>query len=505
LDGSARLARSGAARLVFVAILLVVAMSQAACAPFATTRISGHVYGDRLMISQSDLALSAAVPLRAVVKCNGASATAGADGAYSLSVSQSDSYDCAITAPSYVELDATIPSSAGMSIRMDAGPTPGGLSCPDPSGATLTCPALHLHAGSIAGTVASANTQRSLGGTTVSCWKSAPTGQFLPRIPTVLSTTSDASGAYTIANVPPGVYSCSVADDPEQHPTTVAPGAKTTLPLGVCTFRCPPVRYHGSSVMHSVTAYLIFWLPNGVSFEPGGNNSRFESIMAQYINDIGGTPYYGIAGQYWDHQGFVTNQVTLGATYIDTQPYPHAGTKSNPLGSEDITHELMRVRHANNWLADGEHLYFIFTGYDIESCGVYSYGRGCSFGANQHYCAYHDYVMDPADENMIVFGYEPTLSDCVQLPQLKTYGSPNHDVVADGALIAMSHEHFEAVSDPYIGSWFDSAVDGGEIGDKCEYLFGAIRSDGSNVTLGHGHTYLLQSEWSNRADGCAFS
>jgi hypothetical protein len=44
----------------------------------------------------------------------------------------------------------------------------------------------------------------------------------------------------------------------------------------------------------------------------------------------------------------------------------------------------------------------------------------------------------------------------------------------------------------------------GEIGDKCATAFGALRADGSNITLAHGDRYLLQKEWSNLAGGCTF-
>lgn len=60
--------------------------------------------------------------------------------------------------------------------------------------------------------------------------------------------------------------------------------------------------------------------------------------------------------------------------------------------------------------------------------------------------------------------------------------------------------------DPNAG-WYDeqASADNTEIGDKCVEAYGAIRRDGSNITLNNGHTYLIQMEWSNAARRCAFA
>jgi hypothetical protein len=505
-----RLLRAGAGRLIVLALLLAVALAQSACAlPFLNSQvvISGRIYGDPLITAASDATIHAPVPLPATVTCNTVSGTAGADGAYSLTVARAASYACTVAAPpNYVTTDVTFPGTVGATIQLDLGPTTGRGGCPPAVTAALTCPALSLRPGSVAGTLFSADTRRPVGGTSVTCWQAVPTGQVLPKTPPLLAATSDATGAFTMTAVAPGVYSCTVAGDPTLHSAVVNPGAATSLPLAVCASRCPAVRFHGGAVMHSVTAYLIFWAPPGVSFETGetgGSNTRFESLMAQYVNDIGGASFYGLLGQYWDYQGFVTNRVTLGATYIDTQPYPHAGTSGDPLRDNDVDHELARVRLANGWTADDEHLFFIYTGYNVHSCAYYTGGRDCSFG-NSHYCAYHDKYTDPASGASLIYAYVPVLADCAQLQELEVYGSPNHDVIADGTIVSMSHEHFEAVSDPDGEGWYDKDPSGGEIADKCEYRFGTIRSSGGNVMLAHGHTYLLQAEWSNRGGGCAF-
>jgi hypothetical protein len=74
----------------------------------------------------------------------------------------------------------------------------------------------------------------------------------------------------------------------------------------------------------------------------------------------------------------------------------------------------------------------------------------------------------------------------------------------------MSHEQFESVTDPItdIPAWYqDNAnqdLTGYEIGDLCDVFVQSVLFDGGNVTLNHGHDYLLQPEWSNLAGGCSW-
>jgi hypothetical protein len=226
--------------------------------------------------------------------------------------------------------------------------------------------------------------------------------------------------------------------------------------------------------------------------------------MAQYVTDVGGSAFYGLLTQYWDFQSSIVNDVTLGGKFADTTAYPHAGTRADPLSSDNIETEIAQDVRANGWTMTGEHMVFIFTGYNVESCATGGGAQECSFSNNgSHYCAYHSDFPTSASLNNAIYAYLPVLSDCIQLEELSTTGSPNHDMIADATINSMSHEHFESVSDPYGRGWYDSDPSNGEIGDKCAYRFGALRPDGSNVTLGHGHTYLVQEEWSDHAGGCA--
>jgi hypothetical protein len=531
LMGSARSASWArlAPRVLLMAIALVVVIAQSGCAlpllPRPQTSFVGHVYGDALVTSPESAQATppSPVPLRATITCNTASIIASADGAYSLSVDQTDHYSCAISAANYVPTTINIASSAGTHVRLDIGSGATTLATPTvtptvprtpttPAATTICsnpiirpaaiCPPLHLKPGTISGVVTSADTQQPLAGARVTCWHPTPSAQASASLQTANTT---ATGAFSIAGMPAGLYGCVAAGDPTLHAGALQPAGAATVAIQACGRRCPSVTFHEGAIMHAMTAYLIFWLPHGHSFEPSGSDSRFESLMAQYFNDIGGSALYGLLTQYWDHQGSVANAVTLGGAYVDTTAYPHAGTRADPLSDFNIISEVEQDARANGWTIDGEHEFFVFTGYNVESCAPTGGGtRDCSFSnTGRHYCAYHSDFLATASSDRAIYAYMPVLSDCVQIEELSSFGSPNHDMIADATINSLSHEHFETVTDPYGRGWYDSDPSEGEIADKCEYRFGAIHAGGGNVTLGHGHSYLLQEEWSDRAGGCA--
>jgi Phosphate-induced protein 1 conserved region len=197
--------------------------------------------------------------------------------------------------------------------------------------------------------------------------------------------------------------------------------------------------------------------------------------------------------------------VTVGGTYIDTTPYPREGSTAHPLYGDDIELAIGRAQQANHWVADTEHLYAIFTGYNVQSCAD-SHGTDCSFNSKRQYCGYHSYSSSSTGTPFI-YAYMPVVQDCLDelLREQARYGSPNQDAIADAVLDVVSHEHFEAVTDPLSSGWYDNITDEGEIADKCVDRFDNVAPNGGNVTLANGHSYLLQMEWSNKVGQCALS
>ncbi len=259
--------------------------------------------------------------------------------------------------------------------------------------------------------------------------------------------------------------------------------------------------YHGGSVMLSVAAYAIYWGP-GTHVIP----TTYQSLIDRWFGDLGGTTLYNIVTQYYEGSPptYLQNVATFGGAWVDTvNPYPHAGTGTDPLLDSDIQAEVERAIVANGWPNGGLNaVFFVFTAKGVESCAD---AVDCTIGtAHPVYCAYHSGFFSGASDVILYanmpyagtwnFGYPYTCGNVSP--------SPNNNPDADEEISIVSHEQFEAVTDPIGDAWYDGT--GNEIGDKCAYNFGSVSANGSNVTL-NGDPYIVQQEWSNAAGGCALA
>jgi hypothetical protein len=494
-------------RLITLVILFaVVAAGLSACQlPFGPhVQLSGTVYGEN--IADREAGKSVPVPLRAMVSCNGSSTTADANGTYSLSVPKASAYACSATAPQYARVSVNIPGNAD-SFTLNFGPKLMGECDHGDAGNILLCSVVPPATATLRGTVTDASNDQALKSVAVQCWNAAT--DVISDKSRQFTTDTDALGNYILRNLPVGPMNCVGGTDQTVQRTTLTPGKTTTLDLPSCVRNCSPFRYHSGDVIHRLTAYLIFWLPSGRTFEPDGNSERYMKLMQQYFEDVGGTPFYNILTQYYDSNGGpIHNEVTLGGTYLDTQPYPKAGTTRAPLLDDDIVSEINRVAtlKQGSWVVDDEHAIFLFTGYNVQECAGSSADDGCTFLHNveSDFCAYHSYVSNTfeAPGMNLYYAYIPDIDDCTHPPSAQ---SPNDDPIADAVISIVSHEQFETVSDPRMGGWYDSGTFEGEMADKCVNTFGPIGTDGGNVTLAHGHRYIVQQEWSLHDQACVLS
>ncbi|MGZ3716032.1 MAG: hypothetical protein ACXVA4_11480 [Ktedonobacterales bacterium] len=516
---------------VLLSICLMLAMLAGCTLNFGDAHIRGTIYGDPLLDNISTPATP--VPLAATVRCNGVSVTASTTGKYDLKLPASEQYHCTASAtPNYVPQSITLRGNEGANLTLDFGPKAPASTCAQ-SGPTVGCATLHLKTGSITGKVTYRGRSVAAPDSRVQCTSAttlmatAPLAITPPFWP---AARVDASGTFTISHIQPGLYDCFVtasSGDVQHARTLLAPGGTSSFNVSVCGTRCSPVHYHGGPVMHNYTAYLIFWLPKSYTFEPSGDDARFESSIAQYFKDIGDTSFYNLLTQYWDYQGAVQNSVKLGDVYIDTTPYQRCdaaqaqcaripATQQEPLLDEDVHGEVMRAIHAHpSWHTDLNSEFFVFTGYNVEECQSSATNAGCTFTTDpkRGYCGYHSAFTDTYPDSTIttplIYSYIPDAANhCLWT---NGYIGPHNNNLIDREINTISHEQFESVTDPLpevnstIG-WYDDALDlKGEIGDKCVGDYGTIQPDGSDVTLAHGHTYNLQAEWSNRANRCAFS
>lgn len=140
------------------------------------------------------------------------------------------------------------------------------------------------------------------------------------------------------------------------------------------------VLYFGGPIMGDPTVYTIFWLPPGQHFEQDAvRDAAYEGLINGFIKDLDGSPYFKVVAQYSKDAGGraikggpITGRVTLGGSWIDTAPYPHAGTGGDPVLGTDAQAQVERAMAANGWTPGLNKLYFVFLGANINYCSQVS-------------------------------------------------------------------------------------------------------------------------------------
>lgn len=256
--------------------------------------------------------------------------------------------------------------------------------------------------------------------------------------------------------------------------------------------------YQGGYVMHSTATFAIYWHPAGTTTL----ETNYRPLMQRYLSDVGATANFDILSQYSDSGGPISNVSSFAGSFDDTATaYPRAGSPTSPLTDGDIQAE---VDHAiavegGQWAASQPlggltNMFFVFL-----PKGVYlSAGGGTSFNT---FCAYHSAFGADGSHIRIyaAMPYAGTSSSCT-VPSTVASPTPNNDLDGDSEINLVSHELFEATSDPYpagtgYAGWYFNDINH-EIGDECNFTFGPTAPDHSDVSL-HGHAYLVQTEWSN--------
>jgi hypothetical protein len=262
--------------------------------------------------------------------------------------------------------------------------------------------------------------------------------------------------------------------------------------------------YHGGDVVASPTVYTIFWLPPGYHFDPQGD-AGYENLVNQFLHDVSGTPYYNVLTQYSkDDQGQtvksgpILDQVSFGGSYVDTTPFPHAGTQTDPLTRPDIAGAVTRAMAAQGWTPAISHLFSVYLPAGAQECStggghLEAVAQGgvtlCTFSTSAHpeaECADRDWFETPAGT---VYLSIQAVEGCAPL----TGVTP--DAVAAKAVERTDFNLVEYVTDPKAGGWYGSSIDGGEVADDCGFASHALS----------GHTYLLDALWDNTSDECVYA
>jgi hypothetical protein len=270
---------------------------------------------------------------------------------------------------------------------------------------------------------------------------------------------------------------------PNSHANGNARAARTVSGNGI--------DYHGGPVMLSnPTNVYYIWYGNW-----SGNSA--PTILTDFANSIGGSPYYNINTTYYNGSGsHVVNSAGLAGSVLPDTPDYSQGTA---LSDSAVGAIVANAITSGKVPSDPNGVYFVLTSADVNETS----------GFCTQYCAWHTHgKLNGTD---IKYGFVGNPDRCPSACSMQTT-SPNGNAGADGMANLIAHELVESVSDPDLNAWYDKR--GMENADKCAWTFGTTStlSNGSkyNITLvnllGETRNYLIQRNWVNASGGyCALS
>jgi hypothetical protein len=252
----------------------------------------------------------------------------------------------------------------------------------------------------------------------------------------------------------------------------------------------------GSSVQHNIFVNCVAACRNAQNYFPGTfennlNNDAFITVQYQYLTGPGVVDSTPITGRYPKGVG-----ADISPTYASPRP-----SSTNPYyGQLSILLAVLNAAPTLGAPSDGSgygHIYHVFLPQNVDTCFESPLGTPTTTcyspdnGATFFFCAYHGSFTSSG--KLYLYSVEPyqDVNGCrnnVRNQTLPNRVSPTVDP-ADPGYSTLSHEIFETINDPRGNAWWNNFTQGEEIGDLC--------ADFDNFVSINGHTYVLQSEYSD--------
>jgi hypothetical protein len=291
-------------------------------------------------------------------------------------------------------------------------------------------------------------------------------------------------------------------------PAATATGSGGTLHLRPAGF----VPHLGTmdSLTHAPLAPLPFAAPSLLTFD-----ANYANLINRYFADVAhdsgmNTNVYSTDPQYTDGTGAAQYASTFGGSIVTRDPLPASSCNdtvpglSDPVCLDDaqLQAEIQTVLTANGWHGSASTMFFLMTPNGFGSCSEPGNANAPNQCSTNAYCAYHSAFTDAQGEPVIYANqpYDATITSGAGT--CNSGESPNADD-ADSTINTISHEHNEAITDPFLNAWYTNAEQA-EDGDLCAWQFGATSGTAPalyNQTI-NGDDYYLQQEYSNADTGC---
>ncbi len=235
-----------------------------------------------------------------------------------------------------------------------------------------------------------------------------------------------------------------------------------------------PILYHGGQLINTPTVYIIWygnWNQGNGSDTPAG-----QQIVRDFVNSIGGSPYFNINTSYSTNGYVITGGVNNGGETTD------AYSQGSRLRDSSVLTVVNNAITSSQLPYNANGVYFVLTSTDVNETS----------GFCRLYCGWHTAATPSAGH--VRYSFVGNANRCLSGCAAQTT-SPNSNAGVDGMISVIAHELEEATTDPDPRSgWADSG--GAENADKCAWTFGHAQyqvANGSwaNMTLG-SRNFLIQ-------------
>lgn len=288
-------------------------------------------------------------------------------------------------------------------------------------------------------------------------------------------------------------------------------------PRGAAPFHNTTVKmtWHHGRIMHHSVVHPFFWDPTyNATTDTGAFPAGYITTVLQYFHDVVAasgktTNVYSVTPQYKDATGRAKYKVTdpelcdgsvCSRGPILTDAYPTSGgcpivaPFTTCITDNQLRDEIDAARIRFGFPTGLADISFMFLPAGVDVCA----GTYC---ASNYYCAYHWYFDRGAGK--VLYAAQPDSHRSTYPMYCATGQNPNNND-ADDTLNSVDHEHIETITDPDVATGWYHQNTAGEIGDLCNFRFGAAKGavgEMYNQTI-NGHHYYIQTEWSNARHGC---
>ena len=262
------------------------------------------------------------------------------------------------------------------------------------------------------------------------------------------------------------------------------------------------ITYHGGEVMAgAVNVYMIWYGCWGLSTCGYTEQANTISILTDFVNTLGASPYFQINTGYPDASGQAPSDIVYGGATGDRYS---RGTMLTEADLDGIVADQLAI---GEFPVDSQGIYLVMTSADVTIQDN-----------NTHFCvtccnAHRSFDFNGTPIKSVFVG-NPVRCPHRCAAQLGTTGqTPNANFTADAMANWLAHGINATVTNPYGDAWYDDA-NGLENSEKCEGTYGqtytVTNPDGqlapANIRLVN-RDYLLQQNWVNAKKGsrCAMA